>query len=157
MSGETTITVDGNLTADPEIRFTATGVPVAAFTVASTPRTYDKDTGQWQDGSTLFLRCSAWRALGEHAAESLRKGSGVIVTGRLRQRSYTTDQGDNRTVYELDADNIGASLKFATVAIKKAARDSVPHPADRDSQATAPATADPWSPGAGNNPGKPPF
>ena len=154
MAGETTITVDGNLTADPEIRFTATGVPVAAFTVASTPRTYDKDTGQWKDGDTLFLRCSAWRALGEHTAESLRKGSGVIVTGRLRQRSYTTDQGENRTVYELDVDNVGASLKFATVAIKKAARDGVPHPADRDGQAPA---ADPWASDPGGSSGAPPF
>ena len=161
MAGETTITIDGNLTSDPEIRFTSSGVPVAAFTVASTPRFFDKDTGQWTDGDTLFLRCSAWRRLGEHAAESLRKGSAVIVTGRLKQRSYTTDQGENRTVYEIDADNVAASLKFATVTIKKATRNDVPHPADRDGQApapaTVPATADPWDTGSGGSSGAPPF
>lgn len=137
MAGETTITVDGNLTRDPELRFTNAGVAVASLTVASSTRTYDQATGQWQDGDTLFMNCSAWRNLAEHAAESLQRGMRVIVTGRLRQRSYETKEGEKRTVYEVDADDIGASLKFATADIKKAARDKVPHPAGRDGQAAA--------------------
>lgn len=155
MAGETTITVIGNLTADPEIRFTSTGVPVTAFTVASSPRVYDQATGQWKDGDALFLRCSAWRELAEHAAETLRRGTRVIVTGRLKQRSYETSEGDKRTVYEVDADDVGASLKFATAEIRKAARDKVPHPADAAGQpshlAAVPDTPS-WDSG-----GNPPF
>lgn len=153
MAGETTVTIAGNLTADPEIRFTPTGVPVTAFTVASSPRVYDQGSGQWKDGDALFLRCSAWRELAEHAAESLRRGTRVIVTGRLKQRSYETAEGDKRTVYEVDADDIGASLKFATTEVRKAARDKVPHPADRAGQPGHPAAvpdAPSWD--SGSNP-----
>lgn len=121
MAGETTITVVGNLTADPELRFTPSGAGVASFTVASTPRTLDRQSGEWKDGEPLFLRCSAWRDLGEHAAESLTRGARVIVVGRLKQRSYEKD-GQTRTVYELDVDEVGPSLKYATAAVTKAAR-----------------------------------
>lgn len=123
MAGETTITVQGNVTADPELRFTPAGHAVANFTVASTPRTYDKAAGEWKDGDTLFLRCSAWRSLAENIAESLTRGTAVIVTGRLRQRSYETQQGEKRTVVELEADNVGPSLARATAAVTKTTGD----------------------------------
>ena len=129
-AGDTTLTITGNLTGDPELRFTGTGTPVTAFTVAASRRVYDSDSGQWKDGDTLFLRCSAWRDLADHAAESLTKGMRVIVTGRLKQRSYETPDGDKRTVFELDADDVGPSLKWATAKIAKTSRDKVPHPAD---------------------------
>ena len=129
-AGDTTLTITGNLTADPELRFTATGTAVAAFTVAASRRVYDQAAGQWQDGDTLFLRCSAWRDLADHAAESLSKGTRVIVTGRLKQRQYETPEGDKRTVYEVDVDDLGPSLKWATAKIAKTSRDKVPHPAD---------------------------
>jgi single-strand DNA-binding protein len=106
-SGDTTLTSTGNLTADPEVRFTATGSAVAAFTVVASRRIYDQATGQWQDGDTLFLRCSAWRELADHAAESLSRGTRVIVTGRLSQRQYETTEGEMRTVYEVDVDDLG--------------------------------------------------
>ena len=129
MSADTTLTITGNLTADPELRFTGTGTPVAAFTVAASRRVYDQASGQWKDGGTLFLRCSAWRDLAEHAAETLEKGMRVIVTGRLRQRDYEASDGTRRTVCELDADDIGPSLKWATAKIAKTSRDKIPHPA----------------------------
>ncbi|OHV49328.1 single-stranded DNA-binding protein [Pseudofrankia sp. BMG5.36] len=122
MAGETTITLVGNLTADPEIRFTQNAVPVASFTVASTPRTLDRATGQWKDGEPLFLRCSIWRQPAEHVAESLTKGTRVIVTGRLKQRMYETREGEKRTVFELDVDEIGPSLRYATAKVVRAAR-----------------------------------
>ena len=134
-AGDTILTITGNLTGDPELRFTATGMAVVAFTVAASRRVYDQTAGQWQDGDTLFLRCSAWRDLADHAAESLRKGTRVIVTGRLKQRQYETPEGDERTVYEVDADDVGPSLKWATAKIAKTSRDKVPHPAD---------SGDPW-------------
>ena len=109
-SGDTTITLAGNLTADPDLRYTPTGVAVAAFTVASSRRVYDTDSGQWKDADTLFLRCSAWRQLAEHSAESLRKGMRVVVTGRLRQREYETTEGDKRTVYEVGDRWLGLPL-----------------------------------------------
>lgn len=155
-SGDTTITVAGNLTADPDPRFTQTGVAVAAFTVAASRRVYDADTGQWKDGETLFLRCSAWRDLAEHVAESLTKGMRVVVTGRLRQRSYETPEGDKRTVYEVDADDVGPSLRWATAKVIKATRDRAPHPADmaEDPWASAP---EPATAGAGAAGDQPPF
>ena len=131
-AGDTTLTITGNLTADPDLRFTGTGTAVAAFTVAASRRVYDQASGQWKDGDTLFLRCSAWRELADHAAETLTKGTRVIVTGRLKQRSYETPEGDKRTVYELDADDIGPSLKWATAKIARTSRDKAPHPADGD-------------------------
>jgi single-strand DNA-binding protein len=140
LSADTTLTITGNLTADPELRFTAAGIPVAAFTVAASRRVYDQASGQWKDGDTLFLRCSAWRDLAEHAGETLQKGMRVIVTGRLRQREYEAADGTKRTVYELDADDFGPSLKWATAKITKTTRDKIPHPAgDADPWQTAPA------------------
>ena len=122
MAGDTVITVVGNLTADPELRFTPSGAAVANFTVASTPRTFDKNSNEWKDGEALFLRCSVWRQAAENVAESLTRGTAVIVQGRLKQRSFETKEGEKRTVYELDVDEIGASLKFATAKVTRASR-----------------------------------
>lgn len=122
MAGEPTITVVGNLTADPELRFTTAGVPVLDFTVASTPRVYDRESGQWKDDDTLFLRCSLWRQAAENAAASLAKGTRVIVQGRLRQRSFETREGDKRTVVELDVDAIGPELRYASAKVSKVSR-----------------------------------
>ncbi|HLS00861.1 MAG TPA: single-stranded DNA-binding protein [Beutenbergiaceae bacterium] len=122
MAGETIITVVGNLTGDPELRFTPAGAAVANFTVASTPRTFDRQAGQWRDGETLFLRCSIWRESAENVAESLTKGMRVIVQGRLVQRSFETREGERRTVVELQADEVGPALRFATAQVTRAAR-----------------------------------
>jgi single-strand DNA-binding protein len=122
MAGETVITVIGNLTDDPELRFTPSGAAVANFTVASTPRTFDKNSNEWKDGDALFLRCSIWRQSAENVAESLTKGMRVVVSGRLRQRSYQTKEGENRTVVELEVEEIGPSLKYATAKVTKANR-----------------------------------
>ena len=122
MSGETVITVIGNLTGDPELRFTPSGAAVANFTVASTPRTFDRQSNEWKDGDTLFLRCSIWREAAESVAESLTKGTRVIVTGRLVQRSYETREGEKRTVYELQVDEVGPSLRYATAKVNKTQR-----------------------------------
>ena len=119
MAGDTVITVIGNLTADPELRWTQSGVAVADFTVASTPRTYDRNAGEWRDGDTLFMRCSVWRETAENVAESLRKGMRVIVQGRLTQRSYETQQGDRRTVVELQVDEVGPSLRRARAQVAR--------------------------------------
>ncbi|GGP05459.1 single-stranded DNA-binding protein [Nonomuraea glycinis] len=122
MSGETTITIIGNLTNDPELRFTQTGTAVATFTIASSPRTYNKQLEQWEDGEALFMRCSAWRDLGEHICESLTRGTRVIASGQLRMRTYETDEGEHRTVFEMTVDEIGPSLRFATAKPTRAAR-----------------------------------
>ncbi|GAA3460574.1 MULTISPECIES: single-stranded DNA-binding protein [Saccharothrix] len=122
MAGETTITVVGNLTADPELRFTQSGAAVASFTVASTPRTFDKASGEWKDGEALFLRCNVWRQVAENVAESLTRGSRVLVSGRLRQRSFETKEGEKRTVIELEVDEIGPSLRYATAKVNKVSR-----------------------------------
>ena len=122
MAGLPEVTVAGTLTADPELRFTQSGVPVANFTVAANDRRFDKQTGQWVDGDATFLRCTLWRQPAENLAESLNKGARVLVTGTLRQRSYETGEGDKRTVLELDVTEVGASLKWATAKIAKAAR-----------------------------------
>ncbi|MEV0759605.1 single-stranded DNA-binding protein [Nocardia sp. NPDC050435] len=122
MAGETVITVIGNLTADPELRFTSSGAAVANFTVASTPRIFDKDTNEYKDGDALFMRCSVWRETAENVAESLSRGSRVIVSGKLKQRSYETAEGEKRTVVELDVDEVGPSLRYATTKINKAER-----------------------------------
>ena len=114
MANETITTVVGNLTADPELRFTPSGAAVANFTVASTPRMFDRESGQWRDGDALFLRCTIWCAAAEHVAESLTRGMRVVVQGRLRQRSFETRDGDKRTVVELEVDEIGPSLRYAT-------------------------------------------
>ena len=119
MAGETTITVVGNLTDDPELRFTPSGAAVAKFRIASTPRTLDRESGQWKDGEPLFLACNIWRDAAEHVAESLQRGARVIVQGRLRQRSYETREGEKRTVYELEVDEIGPSLRYATAKVQR--------------------------------------
>lgn len=119
MAGETVITVIGNLTADPELRWTGNGAPVAGFTIASTPRTYDRNSGEWKDGESLFLRCSVWREAAENVTESLRKGMRVIAQGRLVQRSYETKEGEKRTVVELQVDEIGPSLRSARAQVTR--------------------------------------
>lgn len=122
MAGETVITVVGNLTADPELRFTPSGAAVASFTVASTPRTFDRQTSEWKDGDTLFLRCSIWREAAENVAESLTKGTRVVVQGRLVQRSFETREGEKRTVVEMQVDEVGPSLRYATAKVTRSQR-----------------------------------
>ncbi|WP_446211954.1 single-stranded DNA-binding protein [Micromonospora sp. IBSANI012] len=124
MAGDTTITVIGNLTDDPELRFTPSGAAVAKFRVASTPRFMDKASGEWKDGEPLFLACTVWRQAAEHVAESLQRGARVIVSGRLRQRSYETREGEKRTVIELEVDEIGPSLRYATAKVQKMSRSA---------------------------------
>lgn len=119
MSGETVITIVGNLTADPELRWTQSGSPVASFTIASTPRSFDRQSGEWKDGETLFMRCTAWREMAENIAETLRKGSRAMVRGRLVQRSFETREGDRRTVVELQADEVAASLRHARAQVTR--------------------------------------
>ena len=121
MAGETTITLVGNLTADPELRFTPSGAAVANFTVASTPRTFDRNTSEWRDGDAMFLNCAVWRQAAENVAESLQKGMRVIVQGRLKSRSYETREGERRTVFEVDVDEIGPALKYATAKVTRTA------------------------------------
>jgi single-strand DNA-binding protein len=122
MAGETVITVIGNLTADPELRFTPSGAAVANFTVASTPRNFDRQSGEWKDGDALFLRCNVWRQAAENVAESLTRGMRVMVSGRLRQRSFETREGEKRTVVELEVDEVGPSLRYATAKVNKVNR-----------------------------------
>ncbi|WP_434811908.1 single-stranded DNA-binding protein [Microbacterium sp. bgisy189] len=121
MAGETIITVVGNLTADPELRYTQNGLPVANFTIASTPRNFDRQANEWKDGEALFLRASVWREFAEHVAGSMTKGMRVIATGRLKQRSYQDRDGNNRTAIELEVDEIGPSLRYATAQVTRAA------------------------------------
>jgi single-strand DNA-binding protein len=122
MAGETVITVVGNLVDDPELRFTPSGAAVANFRIASTPRTFDKNTNEWKDGEGLFLSCAIWRQAAENVAESLQKGMRVVVQGRLKQRSYETREGEKRTVYELDVEEVGPSLKYATAKVTRTQR-----------------------------------
>ena len=163
MAGETVITVIGNLTADPELRWTQSGAAVADFTVASTPRTYDRNAGEWRDGNTLFMRCSVWRETAENVAESLRKGMRVIVQGRLTQRSYDTQQGERRTVVELQVDEVGPSLRRARAQVTR----NQAQPASAPS-ASASASGgggwgqeapqyDPWGEPGGSASSEPPF
>jgi single-strand DNA-binding protein len=146
VAGETVITVVGNLTGDPELRFTPSGAAVASFTVASTPRTLDKATNEWKDGEALFLRCSIWRQAAENVAESLQKGMRVIVQGRLQQRSYETKEGEKRSVIEMQVDEIGPSLKYATAKVNRTTRGggSGGFGGSSGSGAGAPAD-DPWA------------
>jgi single-strand DNA-binding protein len=146
MANETIITVVGNLTADPELRFTPSGAAVASFTIASTPRTYDRNTNEWKDGEALFLRCSIWRQAAENVAESLTRGMRVIASGRLKQRSFETREGEKRTVIELDVDEIGPSLRYASAKVNKTQRGSAGGFGSSGSPAAAAAPADdPWS------------
>lgn len=145
MAGETVITLVGNLTADPVLRFSPNGDAVANVTVASTPRYFDKQTGQWHDGDALFLRCTVWRHYAENVTEPLTKGSRVIVQGRLKQRNFETKDGDKRTAIELDVDEIGPALRYATASITKATRQQT-------NSSTAASTAN-----ATGGPDEPPF
>ncbi|GAA3608372.1 single-stranded DNA-binding protein [Kineosporia mesophila] len=122
MAGDTTLTLIGNLTNDPELRFTPSGAAVANFTVASTPRAFDRQSNEWKDGETLFMRCSVWREAAENVAESLTRGSRVIVTGRLKSRTYDTREGEKRTVVELEVEELGPSLRYATAKVAKTQR-----------------------------------
>jgi single-strand DNA-binding protein len=122
MAGETVITVVGNLVDDPELRFTPSGAAVANFRIASTPRTFDKQTNEWKDGEALFLSCSVWRQAAENVAESLQRGMRVVIQGRLKARSYETREGEKRTVFEIDVDEVGPSLKYATAKVTKTTR-----------------------------------
>ena len=146
MAGETTITVIGNLTADPELRFTPNGAPVANFTVATTARNYDRNTNEWVDGDAMFLGCSVWREQAENIAETLTKGMRVIVTGRLKSRSYETREGEKRTVFEIDIDEVGPALRYATAKVARAGRgDNSSRAAGGRPQPAAAATGnDPW-------------
>jgi len=147
MANDTTITIVGNLTGDPDLRFTPAGVAVAKFTVASTPRVYDKASGEYRDGEPLFLTCTAWRDLAEHAAESLSKGARVIVTGRLRLSRWETDDGEKRSAYGLDVDEVGPSLRFATCTVHRLSRSNGYQPA-------VPAD-DEWAIASANRPAEP--
>ena len=122
MAGDTVITVIGNITGDPELRFTPSGAAVANFTVASTRRQFDRQSNEWKDGETLFMRCSVWRDAAENVAESLQRGTRVIVTGRLKSRSYETKEGEKRTVIEMEVDEVGPSLRYATAKVNKTQR-----------------------------------
>ena len=174
MAGDTVITVIGNLTADPELRFTPSGAAVANFTVASTPRQFDRQTNEWKDGEALFLRCNIWREAAENVAESLTRGARVIVSGRLKQRSFETREGEKRTVVELEVDEIGPSLKYATAKVNKASRSGgggggfggggggSRQPAAAQSSGGSTASEDPWgsAPASGSFAGgddEPPF
>jgi single-strand DNA-binding protein len=143
MAGETIITVVGNLTADPELRFTPSGAAVASFTIASTPRTFDRNTNEWKDGEALFLRCSIWRQAAENVAESLTRGMRVVAQGRLKQRSFETREGEKRTVIELDVDEIGPSLKYASAKVNRTQRSSTGGGFGAGGTEAAPAD-DPW-------------
>ncbi|WP_030273460.1 single-stranded DNA-binding protein [Streptomyces sp. NRRL B-24484] len=151
--GETSITVVGNLTDDPELRFTPAGVAMARFTIASTPRTYDKTTGQWRDGTALFLRATAWREIAEHAADSLTKGMRVVAVGRLVQHNWQTPEGENRSMLGLDLDDIGPSIKFAIAKVTKTQRTNAgPGPASDPWASAGPAPAGVGGPRSGDEP-----
>jgi single-strand DNA-binding protein len=158
MAGETTITVMGNLTSDPELRFTPSGSAVANFTIASTPRTFDRQSNEWKDGETLFLRASVWREAAENVAESLTKGMRVIVSGRLKSRSYETKEGEKRTVIELEVDEIGPSLRYANAKVARTQRASNQGPSGGQPAAgwggDQPAVQDdPWATSSTSNAG----
>lgn len=158
MAGETTLTLVGNLVADPEIRFTQSGAAVCSFTVASTPRTFDRQSGEWKDGDALFLRCNVWRQMAENVGDSLTRGSRVLVQGRLRQRQFETKEGEKRTVVELEVDEIGPSLRYATAKINKVQREGG-NQQSRPPRQQAPAD-DPWGsapPAGGSYNDEPPF
>ncbi|MEV6644318.1 single-stranded DNA-binding protein [Amycolatopsis sp. NPDC051371] len=149
MAGDTTITIIGNLTSDPELRFTPAGAAVANFTVASTPRTFNRATSEWADGEALFMRCTIWKQAAENVAESLTRGARVVIQGRLKQRSFQTKEGEKRTVVELDVDEIGPSLRYATATVTKNAKNapSTGNP-DLVTSTPAPPAGDPWGPAA---------
>ena len=167
MAGETVITVVGNLTADPELRFTPSGAAVANFTVASTPRNFDRQSGEWKDGEALFMRCNVWRQAAENVAETLTRGMRVMVSGRLKQRSYETREGEKRTVVELEVDEVGPSLRYATAKVTKVNGSRGSAGGGRNGGAAASGSGatgydDPWgtAPAVGSEPAagdEPPF
>lgn len=174
MANETTLNITGNLVEDPELRFTPSGAAVANFKIASTPRTFDRQSNEWKDGETLFMRCAAWKELGENVAESLTKGMRVVAEGRLKSRSYETKEGEKRTVIELEIDEIGPSLKYATAKVTRTQRNNAAGsntfaPANTGFGVNPPQTGnnqptnDPWAAqpanagGWGNGPADPPF
>ena len=153
---ETTLTITGNLVDDPELRFTPSGQPVAKFRIASTPRFYDKAAGEWKDGDTLFLTVNVWRQAAENVAESMTRGTRAIVQGRLRQRSYETKEGEKRTVYEIEADEVGVSLRNASAKVTRATRASDGNGGGSNRQGQG--EADPWaSDRGGSYTDEPPF
>lgn len=161
-AGDVTITVVGNLVADPELRFTPSGAAVANFRVASTPRVLDKATNEWKDGESLFITCNVWRQYAENVAESLTKGMRVIVTGRLKQRSYETREGEKRTVVEMDVDDVGPALKSATAKVNRVQRDGgggFGGGSGGGSSAASASSDDPWASGPSGGAGfdEPPF
>ena len=158
MANETIITVVGNLTAPPELRFTPNGAGVANFTVASTPRTFDRQSNEWKDGEAMFLRCSIWRDAAENVAESLEKGMRVIVQGRLKQRSYETREGEKRTVVEMEVDDVGPALRYATAKVTRTQRGDSGFSGGGGSGGGAPAD-DPWAAPSGGGAAydEPPF
>ena len=164
MAGETTITLIGNLTNDPELRFTPAGAAVANFTIASTPRTFDKQSNDWKDGETLFLRASVWREAAENVAESLTKGMRVIASGALKSRSYETKEGEKRTVIEFEVDEIGPSLRYANAKVNRTQRsggngggNTRPAPAQQQPWGGQPAQSGGWGNGPSGAPGEPAF
>ncbi len=162
MAGDTVITVVGNLTADPELRFTPSGAAVASFTIASTPRQFDRNTNEWKDGEALFLRCSIWRQAAENVAESLQRGMRVVAQGRLKQRSFETREGEKRTVIELDVDEVGPSLRYATAKVNRTQRGSTSGGFGSSGSAGGDAVEDPWgtpapASGGGGFSDEPPF
>ena len=163
MAGETPITVVGNLVADPELRYTPQGVAVANFRIASTPRTFDKQANEWKDGDSLFLTCNVWRQAAENVAESLQRGMRVIVMGRLHQRSYETREGEKRTVFEVEVDDVGPSVKNASAKVVKAARSTNTYagsPQGGQAQGGGGGSDDPWAsgtPAAPSQTDEPPF
>lgn len=155
MANETQITIVGNLTADPELRFTPAGAPVANFTVASTPRSFDRQANEWKDGDALFLNCQVWRQAAENVAESLAKGMRVIVQGTLKSRSYETREGEKRTVMEVVVEEVGPALKYATARVTRVQSQGQGAGWSKDSTANARAGADPWASPVSND--EPPF
>jgi single-strand DNA-binding protein len=157
MADDTQITIVGNLVDDPQLRYTPTGNAVAHFRVASTPRFRDQQSGEWKDGDSLFLTCNVWRQAAENVAESLQRGMRVIVSGRLRQRSYETREGEKRTVYEIEADEVGPSLRNASAKITRSARASAGVGARAGSGSGGDQGADPWAAEGGDGGAEPPF
>jgi single-strand DNA-binding protein len=147
MAGETSITICGNLVDDPDLRFTPSGAAVANFRIASTPRTFDRQANEWKDGDTLFLSCSVWRQAAENVAESLQRGMRVIVQGRLKSRSYETREGEKRTVFEIDVDEVGPSLRSATAKVTRASRSGASSPGGTS------GGEDPWASGGAGSGG----
>ena len=158
-AGDVNVTIVGNLTGDPELRFTPSGAAVASFTMASTPRVLDKATNEWKDGEALFMRCSVWRQYAENVAESLTKGMRVVVTGRLKQRSYETREGEKRTVVEMEVDEVGPSLKYATAKVNKVQRGGGGFGGDSGGAGSSGSSDDPWAAGPAGGAGfdEPPF